>query len=418
MESDHFFLVVSDVEGKILQFNKGFERVCSSPIDSQFSKFLSDNSSEEFHHSLELMLGSPKIRRHLMLDHPALKVEGFSQVWWEFLVITTPDMDISGVLGIGVGMQFLEQDMPWDNLVDVLGFGELILDSDFKVRSWDGKILSWFDPKGENWFGRSLFDVFSFQNVNQVHQMLAQISTGDKPRCFLINTTDNGNQTFAALMTVSPSGFHLFLMPKSDSFSSEPEKPLISNQYLPLFPGAIFILNGAGKVIQQNESAKQLGQTLFGKVHSLGSILAFPENSSRFLNLEKAIAEAKNGKSSEIELKFLMKNEEFGFWKTSIKPIPIGFGEPDGIMIQMIDVSAERSSLIQMKEEIEQLKELAAVPSHILRGPLSSIMGILELIDSSQLDGENQKLFSHLKPLTRELDQAIRKQSKKISKIN
>lgn len=95
-----------------------------------------------------------------MLDHPALRAEGFSQVWWEFSVVTTPEMDISGIIGIGVGMQFLEQDMPWNNLVDVLGFGEIVLDSDFKFLSWDEKIKSWFDPEKENWSERNLSDVF------------------------------------------------------------------------------------------------------------------------------------------------------------------------------------------------------------------------------------------------------------------
>ena len=210
MESDHFFLVVTDVEGKVLKCNRGFETIHPDPLDFQFSGFLSPNSEEEFQYSLDLMLGTPKIRRHLMLDHPSLQKGGSSQVWWEFSVLTTPDMDISGIFGIGVGMQFLEQDMPWDNLVDVLGFGEIILDSQFKIKSWDQRILNWFDPHQERWRDSYLPDIFLFQNFGGPSKIFSQLTFGDRPKCFLISSRKKIQSDFAALITARQNGYHLF----------------------------------------------------------------------------------------------------------------------------------------------------------------------------------------------------------------
>lgn len=418
MDSNHFFLLVSDIEGKVVKVNRGFERINSNPVDFQFSDFLSPNSEKEFSYSLELMLGSPKIRRHLMLDHPALRIEGFSQIWWEFSVVTTQEMDVSGIIGIGVGMPFLEQEMPWNNLVDVLGFGEIVLDQEFKVLSWDDRILEWFDPKAENWEGKEISKTLFFKDLNQFNHLLSQISSGDKPMCFLINTDYPGKSSFAALVTLSPKGFHLFLMPKAIPFYSKPEKPLIQNQMLALFTGSVFILNDAGKLIQQNESAKNLGRIWKGRAYSEGFALSFPNQANRFSKLLRAIEDAKKGQTAELEIKLLMPNQEFAFWNVTIKPIFSDIKIVEGVLIQVVDTTPIKSQLVVLNRENDRLRDLALSPSHILRGPLSSMMGILELMDFKQLDSENQKLFAYLKPLTKELDQVIRQHAKKMSTFN
>lgn len=415
MESGHFLLVVADVEGRVLKFNKGFERINSNPADLQFSDFLSSNSSEEFNYSLELMLGSPKIRRHLMLDHPTYRSEGLSQVWWEFSVVTTSDMDISGIIGIGVGIQFLEQDMPWNNLVDVLGFGEILLGADFKIKSWDERILGWFNPENENWSGNNFLDVFSFQDINQIYGMISQLSIGDKPRCFSMNSKFSDGPTFAALLTVSVDGYHLFLTPKAAPFNTKPEKPLIPKETLPLFSGAVLVLNRYGKVIQQNSAAKNLARIWRGTAFSEGYSMSLPDQPKRFSKLLKAIDDAQLGESTEVDLKMLIRDQEFGFWHACVKPILDDFNQPEGVLVQVEETTHVESQFIKLIRENERLKELALSPSHILRGPLSSMMGILELLDTKALDDENQKLFSYLKPLSKELDHIIRQHSKKTS---
>lgn len=81
-------------------------------------------------------------------------------------------------------------------------------------------------------------------------------------------------------------------------------------------------------------------------------------------------------------------------------------------MIQLLDISGLKKQIFTLHKEIDRLKEVAFLPSHIYRGPLSSMIGILELIDENQLGEENKKLFGYLKPLAHELDQSIRLQAK------
>jgi hypothetical protein len=414
MDSDHFFLVVADVEGKVFKFNRGFEQIHPKAADLQFSDLVSPASGQEFNYSLELMLGSPKIRRHLMLDHPSLKHSGFSQIWWEFSVITTQEMDISGIIGIGVGMPFLEQQMPWNNLVDVLGFGQIVLGRDFTVNSWDEKISHWFEPNTENWKGKLISEINFFQE-EPLNQIISQISLGDKPKCFQLGVNCPDKPIFAALVTASSKGYQLFLMPKVTPFYSKPEKQLIPQSMLALFPGSVFILNKSGKLIQQNESAKNLGRIWKGRAYSEGFALSFPNQPNRFSKLIRAIDEVKKGQTSELEIKMLTPNQDFIFWNVIVKPISVELEEFEGVFVHVLDTTPIKSQVVLLNRENERLRDLALSPSHILRGPLSSMMGIIELVDSKQLDKENQKLFGYLKPLAKELDQVIRQHAKRIS---
>ncbi len=414
IESGHFYLTITDVEGRILKANRNFERISEQAVNKEFWKYLSINSAAEFHYSLELMLSAPKITRHLLLEHPIVADQSFSQIWWEFSVITTPDMDISGIIGIGVGMQFLEQEMPWNNLVDVLGFGKITLDPQFKVKAWDEKIESWLGASAEKWTDVPLLNLAPFITAKELGLVLKNVSSENKPKCFLIQTNE-GSSCYASLLVKAPEGFHLFLVPKEVATSSNSSKLPFKSSLMDTMPQSVFVLDSAGKLIQQNELAKNLGRIWKGRAYSEGHLLNFPNQTNRFNKLQKAIDEAKSGGESDLELKLLMPDKEFLFWKASVRILNSEENDGFHILVFVWEVTSFKHEQIQLNRENERLRELALSPSHILRGPLSSILGILELINPKQLDDEGQKLFGYLKPLATELDQTIRQHAKKMS---
>lgn len=415
MESQHFYLVVLDIEGTVEMFNDRFKKVSPNPVGIRFCDFLLPDSRVEFDHCLETMLSAPIPRRNLMLEHPESNGSDGSKVWWEFSVITTPEMDLSGVIGIGVGFQFLGQEMPWNSLVDILGFGKIVLDSDFNIQTWDAKISEWFDPVEENWYTKAVTEVPAFQGLNDLSAVFAQSATELKPRCLLIKSNASGAPLFAALITASTEGYHLFLVPKEISVVADLDRRLVPEEILSALPGAILVLDRAGKLCQQNEDAKKLGRIWKGRAYSEGFSLTFPTQANRFSKLLRAIEDAKKGKSADLELRILMPNKEFSFWDASVKPILSKNEICEGVLIQVSDMTPVRAQLAQTNRENERLRELALSPSHILRGPLSSMIGLLELIDAKQLDDENRQLFNYLKPLTKELDRTIRQHAKKMS---
>lgn len=415
MESSLFHFVIIDVEGKILRCNGSFSKLGGPQGDTQFGDFLTPGSSAEFHYSLELLLSAPKIRRHLMLDHPEPEGGKAAKVWWEFSVVTNPEMDLSGIIGIGVGVHFLEQEMPWDNLADVLDFGKITLDAEQRILGWDGQISGWFDPEGENWRGSLLTAVPAFDGLESLAEVLEHMSPQSKPKCFPLEPQTSLEPVFAALLASTAGGYHLFLVPKEMRTNVRFQKQLIPARVLDTLPGAVFVLDRAGKLSQQNDEAKALGRVWKGRAYSEGFSLTFPNQSNRFSKLLRAIEDAKRGVSHEMEIRMLMPEQEFGFWSVAVRPISLETGLAEGIFIQVINMSDVKAELFRVNRENERLRDLALSPSHILRGPLSSMIGLLELIDAKQLDAENQKLFGFLKPLTKELDEIIRQQAKKIS---
>lgn len=178
------------------------------------------------------------------------------------------------------------------------------------------------------------------------------------------------------------------------------------------------VLNPDGILLQQNERAKKLGKTWNGRPFSEGFLFTFPGQANRYSKLTHALREARQGNSTELELKIQLPEQELTWWKVKVKPIPAEHFHSEGVLVEVQDVTASKIQLNRLNQENSRIKELAVLPSHILRGPLSSIMGIVELIDSKPLDPEDQKLFGHLKPLTKALDHAIRQHTKKMSTLD
>lgn len=414
MNSGHFFFVIMDVEGKVLKSNGLFEKIAPRSTNREFWNFLSLDTAEEFCYSLELMLGAPKIRRHLMLEHPLGNQDSFSQIWWEFSVVTTPEGDISSVIGIGVGIQLLEDEMPWDNLVDVLGFGKLVLDRRLRITSWDSRVESWFVNDGLAWKNKDLLQTAEFGDDPNLFSSLQKLLEGENPVFF----TFIGNQReFAGLLYKSGQEFHFFMGPKEKKPAEAFSKRIFSQKEINLIPGAVFILDKDSCLVQQNQSALEWSEVLFGNSWIEGENFDKSGSSIDSVKLKYAINEALEGKPFLFEIRRLSSGSQALFWDVTVNPIFENGEEIQGVFIHIWNNSTFQNQVLRLHQENEKLRSLALQPSHILRGPLSSMLGILDLIDFKSLSEDNKKLISYLKPLAEDLDQKIREHAKKTSNL-
>ena len=386
-------------------------------LGKEFWKFLSLETAEEFCYSLELMLGSPKIRRHLMLEHSGSSEDQFSQIWWEFSIVTNLEMDISAVIGIGVGIQFLEQEMPWNNLVDVLGFGRISLDKNFRILSWDERIRNWFSDKVKDWSLKALIQTREFGEESVILEGLHSVLDTGKPYCFVLDLKQFSENGFAALLAPAPEGYHFFLVPKENQDHRSMEKKIFSDRDLGLIQGAVLILDKDGQLIQQNELGKKFTMEFFGYSVEPGVPFGMSKSNQKFIKFSRALEGAKKGIPSQFEQTLFLSKTKIKFWEVSVKPFQDFKGDIKGIFIHILDTSGLKDQVFRLHQELDQLRDLLIIPSHVLRGPVSSILGILDLIDVNQLNQENQRLIGYLKPLAEELDQKIRVQAQKTGKI-
>lgn len=413
MDSKHFFLFLLDVEGNILDSNKIFKETVGKPNLPSFTGYLSENSIEEFTNSLDDLFASPKRKQQLLLD---LKNQNRnSKIWCEFSVVTNLEMDLLGVLGIGVDVQFLKQEIPWDNLSDVLNFSRIVLDKNCCVLDADKTVGKWLGNSQESILGQSIFDDLLTIDEVEYEPNINDLVNNDFPR-FLNLTDSNSGYSYSGLLVQYKESNQLFLLPKKkESLSDSKTKPF-KDSFLAGISGSIWIVDHDFKLIQQNRSGRLLSKSWTGNSFSEGEIFQFGEASSRFSMVEEKVKLClSKGDSSEIDIRLKLSENEFGFWSVNIKALNDGAGERIAALIQVTDISTLGNKLMKSQEENQKLKELAIKPSSILRSPLSSMLGLLDLIDPHQLDLENQKYFSYLKPLAKELDEVIRNNAKKMS---
>lgn len=412
MESEHFYLVHLDVEGNVLNSNKRFIDTVEVSMKKCLLEALNRESQASFEVEFDNMLSSPKSKHQLLLS--LVGKEKVLPVWWEFSVITTPEMDILGVFGLGVDFKMLQYETPWHSLSDLLDFGSVVLDERLQTLSLDEKVRGWLEVDVDKVQNLAFFsEVLVPVDVAQLEK-LNRYKRGKTPCAIRLKNCQNG-EVFSSLLIYQKSGNQLFLMPemkKTDKIKME--KPFNESQ-LAAIPGSVWLVKKDLTLVQLNEDGQLLGQEWFGKSLEEGAKLCFENESMAVGKLLEKVAEVFcEQQPSEFDLRLKNNSSDFGFWKVNISLIQSEIDGDSFAMIHLLDLSEWGKKLMSLQKENNALREVAMKPSHILRSPLSSMMGLLDLIDPQQLDTENQKYFSYLKPLAKELDEVIRNNAKKV----
>lgn len=97
----------------------------------------------------------------------------------------------------------------------------------------------------------------------------------------------------------------------------------------------------------------------------------------------------------------------------------ITFQNTVGRLILANDVTERNAYVKAIEKQNEKLKEIAWVQSHVVRAPLSRIMGLIDLIKNYSIDDiENEELLNYLLVSAEELDNVIKDISKKAETTN
>lgn len=68
----------------------------------------------------------------------------------------------------------------------------------------------------------------------------------------------------------------------------------------------------------------------------------------------------------------------------------------------------ERSLKTEIAQKDESLKREASILSHSIRGPLSTLMSVVNVLEDDDFQDNKEELIKEIKPLAEKLDQAIR----------
>lgn len=410
-ESEHFFTLVLDVEGNVLSTsNTDGSDLALGGIEN-FIDQLNNSSQLLFSEVLEQLLGAPKEKKQILLTPKVGREKNAEALWWEFSVITDSEMDILGVVGVGVDLRFFEQEMPCMNLMDLLRFGLISLNPDLIVEDFDDKVGDWLAIGSSESIGNGE------QFLSEIPQKLAHLRNSKNPSCLVLKDSHSGIE-FSAIFLILNRLPHLLILPRARASNWENLVLPFSDAQLNSMTGAVWVINSAFEFVQQNQAASKTVEIWTGRhdAHSFSSILR--SNPDELKRLSKFFKKAFEGEPSDIELKINPINLKATYWYVGIKPIFDSAGLVTTLLINGIELNRLSKRISKLESENNFLKELVMKPTHILRSPLSSMLGLLDLIDPNQLDSENQKYFSYLKPLAKKLDEVIRTNAKQISRFD
>ncbi len=413
MESDHFYLVVMNVEGRVMDANFAFEKSNGEKSGKDFFEQIDEASAAELEVTIDELLNSPKEKKHMILNHSGSGDLEATPIWWEFSVVTDSEMDILGLIGAGVEINFLSQEMPWANLVDVLQFGRIRLSAEFLVEDWDEKVTGWIGSSSEEYSGSSISELEHFDFSQELDKARDIVKGAGKPAPFILPSRDSAKHYFA-LLSATSFGYQLFVLPRMPQVVEKEMARKFDQNYFDVFSGAVWMIDRDQVVIGLNNEAVKVGRLWAGKGFGEGSKFSFKGN-RHLAGVSKQCVEALDGKTFFQEIQLEENGRLLGSWSLKISPVMDKNGEGEAVLIHAMDITDYKRNLAELESQNSRLRELAIKPSHILRSPLSSMLGLLDLINFRQLDSENQKYFSYLKPLAKKMDEVIRANARKMS---
>ena len=93
---------------------------------------------------------------------------------------------------------------------------------------------------------------------------------------------------------------------------------------------------------------------------------------------------------------------------------PIKLNDRPARLIVVNNITARRKAQTKLLQQNTQLREIAQLSSHELRGPVASILGLVSLFDKNNQDRDlNNKIIENLKTSAGDLDKVIHQIVKK-----
>jgi PAS domain S-box-containing protein len=125
-----------------------------------------------------------------------------------------------------------------------------------------------------------------------------------------------------------------------------------------------------------------------------------------------------NGESFKATQTYSLPDNTAVYWEVTFNPIPDQHGNIIGASCFATDITQHRNHMIHIEMQNARLKDIAQMQSHQVRGPLATIMGLQQLINTSNpADPINEEVLNGIQNACDMLDAMIRNIDKKTMAI-
>ncbi|MGY6741478.1 MAG: PAS domain-containing protein [Cecembia sp.] len=421
--SELLYVCVMDIEGQICMsnglFNQLLEPYGADIFEKNFLDACHKRNRWDFHEFLIQVIEKPKSKIHIDLIHRKSLL-----IKWEFSTLQNEEGDFVGILAVGHKVSDGSQmDFGVKDLMETGSFSELQVSLD---NNWE---IIHVNRVAEDFFGKKLGEIIG-QTIWQVYP---DINVYQHALEFKNAKTSKSLQVFEAFNSKNGRHYKVFVYPKNSGldlvFRDITEVQGLSNELLStkltldaLMEHAeeqIYFVAKDLRIFGFNAKAKEWVKLQFGKTlkHHDKFLSYLPEDVDE--DFLRHMEDIMGGNSYQVQR--AVKQQPYGksnWFNHNFFPLKDKNGSIRGFVYTMKDIHEDKLDIDKLKKQNKVMREVLHAQSSTLRSPLSSILGLLELIDKNQLDNENKKYFSYLKPLAQELDKVIRNNSKQVSDLD
>jgi PAS domain-containing protein len=414
-ETGNYLVCVLDLEGEVAHSNSNFNKFfrLSAGEKPYFLEFFNDYQKVEIEPLISEMIGKPNDIIHYS------QICFNSLVAWEFSFLKNSEGDFLGILGVGTvknESEYLSKEIGFN--VNVESDIYIQLNSDWEIQFSNSQAEVFFGTPSKSLTDKKIWQVFPDPKIFEYALEFKKAKESDSITVIDDFISENG-RWYRIIIHPRKAWMDIY-------FKDVSEVQLLGNELGRLDSTLEAILNNSDqayilmsqdlRIVKFNENASNQVNIYLGKNLDIGQkFLHFllPGMEEKVLtNLEAIISG--NQLSFEQSVSIIGNNEERLF-QHQFFPVTNNHKKVIGFVYSNKDIHDNEAVFAKLLDQNIVLKEILYTQSTVFRSPLSSILGLLELLDKKQLDKENQKYLSYLKVLADELDQIIRKNTKTIN---
>ena len=181
---------------------------------------------------------------------------------------------------------------------------------------------------------------------------------------------------------------------------------------------ANLVVSADYRIVSYNRRFREFLLKYWSHEVSIGEVstnFVHPDNMADF---KREFNAALNGKITNGEHQFTTKTGLTMWIAVEYHPVKVLLNGGKNVALSFRNVTRERLYEKKIIEQNKKLKDVAFVSAHQLRGPITSLLGLINLISEHQNDwSETRNYIKKIKELSSKIDEEIRSLVKKTEEI-
>lgn len=306
-------------------------------------------------------------------------------------------------------------------LLDNISDGFLILDKDWNIL--------WCNATFEQMLGGS--------KVKEIYLNLRNLCRSIEGFDFTLHVhqalSTQLRESFEIYLPGSKNWYSVVIYPSGDnviiSFNDvtikkqQQEKVFLDEQNLriliDIIAQPVWLIDPAFRILLCNEAFRKWISYFIGKPLDTGDNVLDESLSRAYIDKFKMCYElALNGKTFTT-VEDLVVDGEIKFSTITFNPVYDKDNKITGVSCHASDITDHRKNLTRLDAQTQLLMEIANIQSHKVRGPVSTLLGLVQLVDLDNLSNpDNIEIVHGIAKVTHSLDVIVRDVIRQINKLN